>query len=111
MRCVLVQPDGTAACVAAAQQEAHAVLGGAVTLVGAVDELGVFAVALRDAAALPAHAWCTDPARFDLPVRGPVLFVATDEAGEEADVDEARLRGALGACRIGSSGNPSVDHT
>lgn len=96
MNCLLVQPDGTATRVTARQRDAHAVLGGPVTLAGAVDELGVFAVALRDANALPPNPWCTDPARFDLPVRGPVLFVCTEADGEEGSVDEPCLRGVLG---------------
>lgn len=95
MNCVLAHPDGTCEDVCVAQAEAHKLLGGPVTLVGAVAPAHAFAVALRESARLPVNTLCTDPSRFDAPVRGPVLFVATDDAGDEMAVDRPRLLACL----------------
>jgi hypothetical protein len=95
MDCLLAHADGTLEDVRIHQREASEVLGGDVTLVGAVAAAHVFAVGRRDAAALPPNPLCTDPSRFDVPVRGPVLFVATDDEGEEMPVDRERLLACL----------------
>ena len=57
-------------------------------MAGAIDDLHIFVVALREPPAQAAvnHA-CRDERYFDVPVYGPVLFVATDSEGEETDVD------------------------
>ena len=96
MNCLLAHPDGTLEEITVAQRAARDVLGGDVTLVGAVAAVDVFAVALRDSAHLPINPLCSDPSRFDTPVRGPVLFVATNDAAEETAVDRARLLACLG---------------
>ena len=70
MQCMLIHEDGTWEARRASQREAHEVLGGPVTLVGALDDLGIFA-ARRDAADAPINRACGDPTRFDVPVRGP----------------------------------------
>jgi hypothetical protein len=95
MNCLLVHADGRVDDVRLLQREAAAWLGGDVTLVGAVDEARAFAVGLRDAARLPVNTACADAARFDVPVRGPVLFVGTDEDGDETHVDRAKVLACL----------------
>ena len=91
MQCVLVHADGAVEDVHLWQRDASARLGGAVTFVGAVTEARAFAVGLRDAAHLPVNVACTDPARFEAPVRGSVLFVGTDDEGEEVPVERKVL--------------------
>ena len=96
MQCVLVHADGRVEPKRVWQRDAHACLGGAVTLVGAVDEERAFAVALHASETLPVNVACTDPTRFhSLPVRGPVLFVGTDADGAETDLDVASLSARL----------------
>lgn len=95
-RCLLVHPDLTYEVHRAAQREATALLGGPVTLVGGIDELRIFVAARKaegDAPDLAAavHPLCTDSDRFEGPVRGPMLFVCTDDVGDEVDVDVDRL--------------------
>lgn len=100
-RCLLASPDGVCASIDATQADAARALGAAagdVALVGAVDELRAFAVARRARDGLPRNPLCVDPARFhELPLHGPVLFVGTDDDGEEADVDAAALERLLRA--------------
>ena len=95
MQCVLVHATGAVEVLCLHQRDVSARLGGAVTFVGAVTEAQAFAVGLRDAAHLPVNVACTDPARFDTPVRGPVLFVGTDDEGEETSVERAVLLACL----------------
>lgn len=95
MNCVVVHADGSTEQMVLCQSQASEYLGGAVTFVGAVDEVRCFAVGLRDSAQLPLNTACTDPKRFDVPVRGSVLFVATDDSGEETHVDAERLLACL----------------
>lgn len=91
-RCALVDADGTLRELRASQTDAHVLLAcKELTMVGALDSLGVFAVGRRDAAALPVNPACANPRFFDAPVRGPVLFVATNARGDEMDVDVERL--------------------
>lgn len=97
MECVFAEASGQVRDVTICQTKAHTLFDGAsLSMVGAVDEVGVFAVGLRDAAHLPSNPLCTDPARFDVPVRGPVLFVATDREGEQMRVDKAALLRLIG---------------
>lgn len=110
MQCVLVHADGRVTPRRLWQRDAHTCLGGAVALVGAVDEERAFAVALRQeeeaTRLLAVNGACTDPARFHvLPVRGPVLFVGTDADGAETDLDVASL-----SARLGLTPRPEAAH-
>ena len=71
-------------------------MGGMITFVGAIDDLKVFVLALAGSEKLPVNPLCTDCNVFlQLPVRGPVLFIATDEAGEPMDVDVEAVESQL----------------
>ena len=96
MQCVRVDPGGPLSKVRLYQRDAHAHLGGSLTMVGAIDDLHVFVVALREPPAQAAlNTACRDERYFDVPVHGPVLFVATNQEGEEIDVDYDALRERL----------------
>ena len=87
MRGLCVRVDGRREVVEWPQRDVHRHLGGPLTIVGAWPECGAVAVALRESAAAP------NPA---VPgARGDVWIGATDEAGEEADLDVAALEAAL----------------
>lgn len=95
---MIVHADGRFEEVVATQAQAATILEDAtgVTLVGAIDELRVFAVARRQRAHLPCNALCLNEARFhETPLRGPVLFVGTGDEGEEIDVDVEALKRCL----------------
>ena len=98
MRCLWVEPDGTHREVHTEHDQAYTLFRGAsLTMLGGLDELKVFAVGLREPSADAAvHQLCTDGTRFDVPVRGPVLFVGTDAAGEPMDVDVEGVMWVLG---------------
>lgn len=85
---ILVAPDGTVQERNSAQEKLHEHLGGPLTIVGAIPSLNAVLVALRDAGHLDLHAWngCSDFLADD-DVRGSVAIVATDEHGEEEDLD------------------------
>lgn len=92
MNCVWIDVDGTVRDVQTCQTQAHILFEKApLTMVGAVHEIWVFAVARANASDLPENPACTNPARFDLPVHGPVLFVATDANGDQMNVDREAL--------------------
>ena len=95
-RCLVAHTDGRLEEVFTTQANATHILGGSVSLVGAFDEIRVFAVARKDADALAPNCLCIHKDRFhDLPLRGPVLFVATGDEGEEIDVDVEALQRLL----------------
>ena len=68
------------------QKDLHTLLGGAVTFVGAIDDLKIVAVGRTDGV-FQENPWCKNPAYFDTPVLGDVLLVYSDEQGEPGDVD------------------------
>ena len=95
---LLVHADGRFETVATTQANAAHILQDdtGVSLVGAIDELRVFAVARRERAHLPCNTLCVNESRFhETPIRGPVLFVGTGEEGEEIDVDTDALKRCL----------------
>jgi hypothetical protein len=97
--CLLVHADGTRERVVWDQRAIATHLGGAITFVGALDDLHAVIVGLaREAAAdLDVNALArTHPHLFhDTDVRGPVVFVGSDDEGEEMDVDATALLAAL----------------
>jgi hypothetical protein len=102
--CVLAETNSRLRVLSVDHRHAQKVLAASVgdaaavvdlTMVGGLDELQVFAVGVRDAAALPLNPYCTDSTRFDVPVRGPVLFIGSDAAGEPIDVPAEALLRAL----------------
>jgi hypothetical protein len=79
-------------------EEVSCKMGGSVTFVGAIDDLHVFAVALSESDHEKTNPLCNNADVFmALPVRGPVVFVATDDDGNPMDVDVHLLRNRLHA--------------
>lgn len=74
-----------------AQSEVASLLGGKVTFVGVVPEVGGVIVARRDGEGEP-HLWCGTCRFFEdaPPVYGRVAIVASGERGEEMDLDVER---------------------
>ena len=96
--CLLVHTDGTRERVKWQQSAVAAHLGGAVTFVGALDDLSVFLVGVADAtddvnALARTHPWLF----LEPNVRGPVVFIASDPDGDEMDVDVLSLEARLTA--------------
>ena len=94
--CVLVHTDGTRECVKWPQTSVAAHLGGAVTFVGAMNDLQVFLVGVADStedvnALARTHPWLF----LERDVRGPVVFIASDPDGDEMDVDVPALEARL----------------
>ena len=87
MRVLLTREDGSYEELDSTQRDAHEVLGGPVQIAGAIHELNVVAVGLRENDALISNPYCGDKDRFEDDVRGPVLFVASDVTGDEMDVN------------------------
>jgi hypothetical protein len=87
-RWVLVAPDGTVEERNSAQGKVHEHLGGPLTIVGAIPSLNAVVVALRDAGHLDRHGWNGRSHFFaGDDVRGAVAVVASDDRGEEEDLD------------------------
>ena len=92
----LVTATGRAEVVQWPHESVCSEMGGMITFVGAIDDLHVFALALAASTELPVNTLCTDCNVFlQLPVRGPVLFIATDDAGEPMDVDVEAIESRL----------------
>ena len=93
---LLLYPDGVNEVVNWQHEKVSSNLGGAVTFVGAIPELKVFVVALQESSSYEVNSFCKDSDIFmELPVRGPVLFVATDREGEPICVNVCRLKEKL----------------
>ena len=96
--CLLVHTDGTRERVVWEQCEVAKRLGGAISFVGAIDALRVVAVGLANAPVAhgPNALARTHPHVFhDMDVRGPIIFVGSDDDGDEMDVDVAALHASL----------------
>ena len=95
--CVLLHTDGKHEVVAWGHEGVHLHMGGPVTFVGGIPELQVFAVALRTPPdGTVVNTYCNDATVFmDLPIRGSVLFVSTDDDGEPIDVRVDALKEIL----------------
>lgn len=94
VRSVVLRPCGARETVEWAHEEVSQRLGGSITFVGAVPELHVFAVGLSECGEVNRH--CVDERIFlQLPVHGPVVFVATDDDGEPMDVDVEGLASVI----------------
>ena len=93
VKSLLLRPDGTDEVVDWPHEKVALNMGGSITFVGAVNELHVFAVALLDSTDHELNSHCSCPNIFmNLPIKGPVLFVATDDEGEPMCVDVEKLR-------------------
>lgn len=92
---VVLNPDGTRSEVHWRHEDVSNQLGGRITFVGAVPSLNVFIVARRDddeVMSLGENPYCFDREVFMTPVvRGPLVFLATDDDGEPIDVDSRAL--------------------
>lgn len=88
---VLLNPNGTRSQVHWRHEEVSNQLGGRITFVGAIPSLNVFIVARREddeVMSLCENPYCLDKEVFMTPsVRGPMVFLATDDEGEPIDVD------------------------
>ena len=93
----LLPVDGKAEIVDWPHEKVCEKMGGMITFVGGIDALQVFALALQTPdSTMQTNPWCTDREVFlELPVHGPVLFIATDEAGEPMDVDADAVQSHL----------------
>ena len=89
---VLVHVDGTYETRCEPQRNVADLLGGDITIVGAVPSLNVFAVALRSESVAPANSLSTAfPEFFHEVAHGTIAFVATDSEGDETTVDVGAL--------------------
>lgn len=89
---LLWSADGSRQPVRCAHRDAHALLGGPLTIVGAVPEVDAVIVARREPDdAAPPHPFFRGQRDGGQDVRGDVLVVASDAEGAEMDLD-------LGAC-------------
>lgn len=92
----LLTVDGKHEVVDWAHEEVSAMMGGTITFVGAIDDLQVFVLALTYSDKLYVNPFCTDCDVFmHLPVRGPVIFIATDKDGDPIDVDVEAVKSHL----------------
>ena len=95
-RIVLWNQSGDVTEFNASQSSAHTLLGNEVTIVGAIPELNVIvAAAAASSEDEPIHPISVHTKYFHQIVRGPLLFVATDDDGDETDVDVQALRALL----------------
>ncbi len=105
-RILLVDETLKTETVRVPQSDVASLLGGRVTFVGAVPEVGGVIVARRDGEG-DAHSWCGTKRFFDdaPPVYGRVAIVASGERGEEMDLDVEQTRSllALTPCKPSSS--------
>lgn len=91
MRSLVIHPDGRREEVDTNQLDASRVVfnNQPLTMLGAIDDMHVFMVGLKDCNDMPVNTVCshrTDVFLDDV-IRGPVLFVATDDEGEPMDVE------------------------
>jgi hypothetical protein len=90
---LLLHPNGKNEVVDWPHEKVAHNMGGAITFKGAVDELHVFAIALADPTGHELNLHCKCPNIFmELPIHGPVLFVATDDDGEPMCVKVEELK-------------------
>ena len=85
---VIVDVEGRVERRHTPQREVHQHLGGPITIVGAMPSLNAVIVSLQDSADLCEHSW--NGCGFFMPettVRGCIAIVASDEGGEEQDLD------------------------
>ena len=84
---LLVSHDGTSVRKYTAQGDVHKHLGGPVTFVGAIPSADAFVVARSDCE-LPMHVWNGKGLFFEgSEVRGPIAIVASDDKGDEIDLN------------------------
>ena len=100
--CMRCDADGTLTSVRLDQRKVSKELGGGpIGFVGAIPDLQVFIVARvfedvdvetgNDAGKVN-RAYVTHPQYFHEVPRGPVVFVGSDDAGDEMDVEESKFR-------------------
>jgi hypothetical protein len=90
---LLLYPDGKNEVVDWPHEKVALKMGGPITFVGAINELHVFVVALADSTGCETNMHCKCPNIFmELPVNGPVLFVATDDDGEPMCVNAEEVK-------------------
>lgn len=94
-----VTPDGKQNVVQWDHRDLANRLGGSITFVGAVESCNVVVVGLVDASGFEVNEFAAlHPDVFmkeAMPVRGPIVFVGSDDDGEEMDVDIDGLAGKL----------------
>ena len=96
-RLVVASASGTLSVVHWPQQDIETHIGAPLTFVGAVNEAQAFAVASRNHVG-PINALCVRlPHFFHECARGDVIFLASDAAGNEMDIDVACLGRAIGS--------------
>ena len=91
MSVVLVHVDGSYETRDASQRVVANLLGGDITIVGAVPLLNVFAVSLKETTAPENKLSTAFPEFFHEIARGTIAFIATDDDGDETTVDVKQL--------------------
>lgn len=93
--CLLVSPDGSTKTIHTAHKHLSELLGGPLTFVGVMPECDAFLLALRTQnEELKRHVWndthCTLFPDGDI-VCGSIVIVASNDEGEEVDLDVERV--------------------
>jgi len=82
---VVLRQDGSIEGAVCNQREVASLLGGEITFCGGIEDLLCFAVCRKEGGG-EVNTICSSPDHFDLPVRGDVVLVGSDEEGEAFDL-------------------------
>jgi hypothetical protein len=85
MRCIRIRTDGTLEEVDCNRENLHEIMGGALTFVGALPESNIVALGL-EAPEPTVNTFPFPSDTFDLPIRGDVVLVKTDEFGYDVNI-------------------------
>lgn len=85
--CIQCEEDGTISVVTFDQRSIAKLLGGAIGFVGAVPELNIFIVGLVESSQPINKVFETHRCHFHEVARGTLIFIGSDENGDEMDVD------------------------
>jgi hypothetical protein len=85
--CIQCEEDGTLSVVRCDQRSIANRLGGAIGFVGAVAELNIFIVGLTESSQPINKVFESHSCHFHEVARGTLIFIGSDENGEEMDVD------------------------
>ena len=85
--CIQCEEDGSISVIACDQRKIAKRLGGAIGFVGAVPELNIFIVGRVESSRPINKVFETHRPHFHEVARGTLIFVGSDENGEETDID------------------------
>lgn len=94
---LLVRADGRCETKNEGQRTVHTHLGGPVTFIGAIPSLNAVILGRRDSENLPVHSWGARNLFFEevRNVCGDIAIVASDDDGEEVDLDVQECLGVV----------------